>query len=158
MYPLPLQPPSVSPIPPPGSSQSTRLCSLCCIATFHQLPILHIIVYICWCYFLHFSHSLSLHCVQVIRKRKTNIKSKKMVLMNIFAGKKWRCKCREANALERRDVWLDIAIIYVKFSILFLVWTHAEFLCFGRRLKAYEKPLDHYWPIISHRTSTKTRK
>ena len=32
------------------------------------------------------------------------LESRKMVLMNVFAGKKWRCKCREANTLERRDV------------------------------------------------------
>ena len=48
----------LSPIPPPRSSQSARLFSLCYTATSHQPSVLHMIVYICWCYFLHLSHSL----------------------------------------------------------------------------------------------------
>ena len=39
-------------------SQSSRLGSLCYVATSHQLSILHMIVYICWCYFLYLSHYL----------------------------------------------------------------------------------------------------
>ena len=39
-------------------SQSARLGSLCYVATSHQLSILHMIVYICWCYFLYLSHYL----------------------------------------------------------------------------------------------------
>ena len=39
------------------SSQNTRLSSLCCIAGSHQLSILHMVVYVCQCYFLNSSHS-----------------------------------------------------------------------------------------------------
>ena len=46
------------PSPHPRSSQSTRLGSLCNTATSHWLSILHTIVYICLCYFLHLPHSL----------------------------------------------------------------------------------------------------
>ena len=55
-------------IPPPSwaslfSSHSTplghhRLCSLCYTATSHQLSILHMILHLYWCDFLHLSHSL----------------------------------------------------------------------------------------------------
>ena len=51
---------SLPPLPlfhPSRSSQSARLGSLCYIAASHQLSVLHIAVYICWCYFLHSSHS-----------------------------------------------------------------------------------------------------
>jgi len=45
------------PAHPSRSSQSTRLGSLCCIATSHLPSVLHVIVCTCWCYFLHLSHS-----------------------------------------------------------------------------------------------------
>ena len=65
-YHFPLESPSPPPSHPSRSSQSTRLGSLCHIATSHQLSILHTVVYICWRYFLHSSHSfLSLLCPQV---------------------------------------------------------------------------------------------
>ena len=54
---------SLSSLPPPPlfhpsrSSQSARLGPLCYIAASHQLSVLHIAVYTCWCYFLHSSHS-----------------------------------------------------------------------------------------------------
>ena len=53
-------PPSWSyhPYPTPRSSQSTRLGFLCYAATSPLLSSLHLIVNICWCYFLHSSHSL----------------------------------------------------------------------------------------------------
>ena len=41
-----------------GSSESTRLGSLCYTATYHLLSVLHMGVYICWWYFLHLYHSL----------------------------------------------------------------------------------------------------
>ena len=48
------------------SSQRARLGSLWHSATSHQLSILHLVVYICWCYFLNSSHSLPpLMCPQV---------------------------------------------------------------------------------------------
>ena len=50
IYPLP---PLPSP-QPSRSSQSIRLSSLCYIATFHQLSISRMVVYICWCYFSPF--------------------------------------------------------------------------------------------------------
>ena len=43
---------------PSSLSQTARLGSPCHTATSHQLSILHLIVYIHWCYFLHLSHSL----------------------------------------------------------------------------------------------------
>ena len=52
---------SLLPLPasrPSRSLQSTRLDSLFHTATSHQPSILHLIVYICWCYFLCLSHSL----------------------------------------------------------------------------------------------------
>ena len=59
MYPLPLEPPcSHIPSYPFRSSQRARLGSLCYITTPHYLSVLHTMVYICWCYFLHLSHSL----------------------------------------------------------------------------------------------------
>ena len=48
---------------PSRSSQSVRLGSLCYTETSHQLSVLHLIVCICWCCFLHSSRSLPLHCV-----------------------------------------------------------------------------------------------
>ena len=49
-----LPPESPSPHPPSlKSSQSARLAFLSYIATSHQLSILHMVVYICQCYFLH---------------------------------------------------------------------------------------------------------
>ena len=69
------------PIPtshPSRSSQNTRPGFLC-YTTSYQLPILHLIVYICWCYFLHSSYSLppwlcSLHlCLQSFSARLINI-------------------------------------------------------------------------------------
>ena len=54
--------PYVSSLPPllPSCqvSQSTRQCSMCYTAAFHQLFISHLVMYACWCYFLHLSHSL----------------------------------------------------------------------------------------------------
>ena len=55
-----------SPLPPSHpsrSSQSVSLGSLCCAETSRQLSILHPIVCICWCCFLHSSLSLPPHCV-----------------------------------------------------------------------------------------------
>ena len=52
---------SLAPLPPPHasrSSQSARLSSLCYTETSHQLSILRMIMYICWCYVLHSSHFL----------------------------------------------------------------------------------------------------
>jgi len=60
IYPLLPEPSSTLPIPPPMSSQSTRLCYLCHIETSHQLCISHIILHICQCYFLSLSHHLLL--------------------------------------------------------------------------------------------------
>ena len=54
--------PNFLPFPPSHpfrSSYSTRLGSLCCTESSHQLSILHLIVYICWYYFLHLSYSLT---------------------------------------------------------------------------------------------------
>ena len=51
---LPLLPPSH----PSRSSQSAGLGSLCYIAASYQLSVLHVVVYICQCYFLHSSYSL----------------------------------------------------------------------------------------------------
>ena len=47
---------SLPPLPQPHpfkSSQSARLGSLCCVATSHQLSVLHMVVYVCLCCFLH---------------------------------------------------------------------------------------------------------
>ena len=57
---------SLPPLPDPRSSQSTRLGSLCYIATSHQLSFLHMAAYIC-----------------------------KMVLMSPFRGQKWRHRLTE---------------------------------------------------------------
>ena len=54
LWSLPHLPPSHSSTSP----QSVRLDSVCYKATSHQLSILHMIVYIHQCYFLHLSHSL----------------------------------------------------------------------------------------------------
>ena len=46
---------------PPSNPQVITECQTglpCYTATSHQLSILHLIVCICWCYFLHSSHSL----------------------------------------------------------------------------------------------------
>jgi len=48
--------PPLNPSHPSRSSQSTRLDSLCDIATSHQLSILHMIVYIC-----QYRHEFSCH-------------------------------------------------------------------------------------------------
>ena len=56
--------PSVLSLPPfpashtSTSSQSTRLGSPCYTKTSHQLPTLHTVVYLCWCYSPHSSHPL----------------------------------------------------------------------------------------------------
>ena len=51
--------PHLTPFYPSRLSQSTRLGSLCYIASSHQLSILHMVVYTCQYYFLHSSsHSL----------------------------------------------------------------------------------------------------
>ena len=47
-----------SPYATPLDHQNARLGSLCYVASSHQLSILHMVVYICLCYFLHLSHSL----------------------------------------------------------------------------------------------------
>ena len=63
---------SISPFPPSHSSRSSdslRLGSLCYIATSHQLSILHMVVYICRCYFLHLSHFL----LSLLSLQQTNI-------------------------------------------------------------------------------------
>ena len=52
IYHLPLEPPSPTPAYPSGSSQSSRLGSLCYTAASHQLFRLHLMVYTCLCYFL----------------------------------------------------------------------------------------------------------
>ena len=49
--------PSLPPIHPSRSSESSRLGSLCFTATSHQPSVLHMVMYICWCYFLYLSHS-----------------------------------------------------------------------------------------------------
>ena len=47
-------------------SHSARLGFLCYIATSNQLPVLHMLLYICWCCFLHLSHSFLLPlCLQL---------------------------------------------------------------------------------------------
>ena len=48
--------PPLLPSLPSRSSQSPWLGSLCYIANFHQLYILHVVVYICQCFFLHSPH------------------------------------------------------------------------------------------------------
>ena len=57
--PLPPEPPSPPPgtPPPPRPSQTTRLGSLCYRATSHLPSVLHMMVYLCQCYFLYLSHS-----------------------------------------------------------------------------------------------------
>ena len=45
--------------PTPPGHQSARLGSLCYIAASHQLSVLHMIVYICQCYFLRSSSCIS---------------------------------------------------------------------------------------------------
>ena len=47
-----------SPIPPLWIITEHLTGSLCYIATSHQLSVLHMVVYICLCYFFHSSHSL----------------------------------------------------------------------------------------------------
>ena len=50
---------SLPPVPPSLQvSQRSRQCCICYTAPFHKLPISHLIKYMCWCYFLHLSHSL----------------------------------------------------------------------------------------------------
>ena len=54
---IPISPPSCVSLPPSLShpsmwSQSTELLSLCYAAASHQLPILHLVVYICQCHSL----------------------------------------------------------------------------------------------------------
>ena len=54
---IPISPPSCTSLPPSLShpsrwSQSTELIPLCYAAAFHQLPILHLVVYIFQCYSL----------------------------------------------------------------------------------------------------------
>ena len=57
IYPLPLE----SPAPPhPLGCQGTKLGSLCCIAVSHWLSLSHMVVYICQCYSLNWSHPLFL--------------------------------------------------------------------------------------------------
>ena len=58
IYHLPTDPPSLSSSYLSRSSQTTGLGSLCYIATSHQLSVLHTVLYLCQCYFLHSSHSL----------------------------------------------------------------------------------------------------
>ena len=58
MYPFPVEPPSPPPSHRSRSSQSARLGSLCCIATSYQLSIIHMVVYVCHCCFLHLPHPL----------------------------------------------------------------------------------------------------
>ena len=53
-------------IPPSRSSHCARLDFLCYVATSHQLSVSHMVVYICWRYFLHLPHSFfPLLCPQV---------------------------------------------------------------------------------------------
>ena len=69
IYFLSLEPPSLwslSPTPLSHSSrwsQDARLGSLCYISTSHYLSVLHMIVYICQCYFLNSSHPLLPRCI-----------------------------------------------------------------------------------------------
>ena len=49
--------PSLPTTYPSMSSQNSRLGSLCHTVTSHQLSILHMVVYVCRCYFLHSPHS-----------------------------------------------------------------------------------------------------
>ena len=54
---------SLPPLPlphPSRSAQSARLSSMYYIGTSYQLSILHMVVYIYWCYFVYSSHSLLL--------------------------------------------------------------------------------------------------
>lgn len=53
IYPLLLEPPSTRLSHPFRSLQSIRLGSLCYLAASHQPSALHMIVFICQCYFLH---------------------------------------------------------------------------------------------------------
>ena len=50
--------PPLPPSHPSRSSQSARLSSLSYTETSHQLPTLRVVVYLCWCNFLHSSHFL----------------------------------------------------------------------------------------------------
>ena len=52
--------PPLLPTHPSRSSSSTGLDSRCHITVSHQLFVLHRIMYICWCYFLHSSYPLLL--------------------------------------------------------------------------------------------------
>ena len=55
--------PPTLPIPPPRWSQSTELISLCYAAASHQLPILHLVVYVCQRYCLTMSQPPLPPCV-----------------------------------------------------------------------------------------------
>ena len=57
---IPISPPFYASLPlslshPSRWSQSTELISLCYVATSHYLSILHLVVYICRCYYLSWS-------------------------------------------------------------------------------------------------------
>ena len=58
IQPFPLELPFPLPSHPFGSSQSTRLASLCCPATSQQLSVLHMVVYISQRYLLSSSDTL----------------------------------------------------------------------------------------------------
>ena len=62
-------PPCIPPSHPSRSSQHTRLDSLCFILASHWLSTLHMIMYICQCYFLYSSHPLYLLCPQVMANK-----------------------------------------------------------------------------------------
>ena len=57
MYSLPLGSPAHPPSHPSRSSQSTRMSSLYCTATSHQLSVLNMVMHIFQCYSLSSSHS-----------------------------------------------------------------------------------------------------
>ena len=108
---------SLPPLPHPSpsrSSQSARLGSLCYIATSYQLFILHMIVYICQCYFIHQSHPLRLRrlsvCPQCERPR-----------FNSWVGKiPWRSKWQSTPSLlpGKSHGWRSLTI--------YSPWGHKE--------------------------------
>ena len=58
MHPFPFESPSPFPSHTSRLSQDARLCSLCHVAASHQLSVLHMIEYICQCYFFNWSFPL----------------------------------------------------------------------------------------------------
>ena len=73
----------LSPHPTSPGHQSVRLSSLCYTATSHQMTILHMVVYICRCYFLHLSHSFLPHNGILLSHKKNEFESALMRWMNL---------------------------------------------------------------------------